>query len=90
MRMDDTYPGPLLYIRLRKCYTLAQYVYYNHTHTHTLQIDALSAEGDVSEEQQQVLTGLEDRVNQAIELFEEDGALVRVNGRSVQANVYCT
>ncbi len=46
-----------------------------------LQIEALSVEGEVSEEQQQVLSGLEDRVNQAIELFEEDGAVVRVNER---------
>ena len=50
------------------------------------QIEALSVEGDPSEEQQQVLSGLEDRVNQAIELFEEDGAVVRVNERSVSAN----
>ena len=40
-------------------------------------------EGDPSEEQQRVLAALEDRVNQAIELYGEDGALVRVNGRSV-------
>lgn len=47
-----------------------------------LQIEALSVEGEVSEEQQQVLNGLQDRVNSAIELYEEDGALVRINGRS--------
>ena len=45
------------------------------------QIDALSAEGDPSEEQQQVLAGLEERINNVIELFEGDGALVRVNSR---------
>ncbi len=58
-----------------------------HVHVHTahppIQIEALSAVGDPSEEQQQVLSGLEDRVNQAIELFEGDGAVVRVNERSV-------
>ena len=45
------------------------------------QIEALSAEGEPSEEQQQVLNGLQDRVNQAIELYGEDGAMVRIGGR---------
>ncbi|XP_064384704.1 uncharacterized protein LOC135333633 [Halichondria panicea] len=52
------------------------------------EIEALSAVGDPSEEQQQVLSGLEDRVNQAIELFEGDGAVVRVNERSAKDSVY--
>ena len=46
------------------------------------QIEALSAEGDPSEEQQQVLNGLKDRINGAIELYGEDGAMVRIGGRS--------
>lgn len=48
-----------------------------------LQIEALSVEGELSEEQQQVLNGLQDRVNQAIELYGEEGAMVRIGGRSV-------
>ena len=47
------------------------------------QVEALSAEGEPSEEQQQVLNGLQDRVNQAIELYGEEGAMVRIGGRSV-------
>ena len=49
----------------------------------TDQVEALSAEGEPSEEQQQVLNGLQDRVNQAIELYGEEGAMVRIGGRSV-------
>ena len=47
------------------------------------QIEALTAEGEVSEEQQQVLKGLEDRINAVVELYEKDGALVKINGRCV-------
>lgn len=47
------------------------------------QIEALVVEGDPSEEQQQVLNGLQDRINQAIELYGEEGALVRIGGRLV-------
>ena len=49
----------------------------------SFQIEALSAEGDPSEEQQQVLNGLKDRINGAIELYGEEGAMVRIGGRSV-------
>ena len=51
------------------------------------QIEALSVEGDPSEEQQQVLDGLKDRVNGAIELYGEEGAMVRIGGRSVSGSV---
>ena len=44
-------------------------------------------EGDVSEEQQQVLNGLQDRINAVIELYEtdgaKDGAMIKINGRFV-------
>ncbi len=40
-------------------------------------------EGDLSEEQQQCLDGLKERINSAIELYEGDGALVKINGRYV-------
>jgi hypothetical protein len=45
------------------------------------QIEALTVESDVSEEQQQVLDGLEARISAVIELYEKDGALIKINGR---------
>lgn len=38
-------------------------------------------EGEVSEQQQQVLNGLQERINAVIELYEKDGALVKINSR---------
>lgn len=46
------------------------------------EIEALTVEGEVSEEQQQVLKGLEDRINAVVELYEKDGALVKINCRT--------
>lgn len=37
----------------------------------------------MSEEQQQVLNGLQDRINAVIELYEKDGAMIKINGRFV-------
>lgn len=55
-----------------------------------LQVDVLLAAShpsqaeppELSEEQQQVLNRLEERLNQAIQLYEEDGAFIKLNDRS--------
>ena len=36
----------------------------------------------MSEEEQQVLNNLRDRINSAIELYNGDGALIKINDRS--------
>lgn len=51
------------------------------------EIDALTLEGEASEEQQQVLNALQERINAVIELYEQDGALIKVNGRSAKDSV---
>ncbi len=46
-----------------------------------LKIEALSKEGDLTEDEQQVLNHLKERINDAIELYGEDGALIKINDR---------
>ena len=49
-----------------------------------MQIDALSVVGDVSESEQEILDRLQARIDSAIELYNGDGALVKVNNRLVK------
>ena len=42
----------------------------------------------MSEEQQKVLDALQGRINAVIELYENDGAFLKINGRCVGVAIY--